>query len=486
MPLGIISEYPLTYPDTPFDITAGPDGNMWFTNQWRGMIGEINPSTHQIAQYPIAGGVDATTHPLPFGIVAGPDGNLWFTDEEDEAIGEINPTTHQVTEYPISTSNGNPRPNPAGIAVGRDGNLWFTETGTIPSIGELDSQTHLITQYAIPRGAVPGAIVPWKIAAGPDGNLWFTLESSIGEINPSTHQISEYPIPDNAGDVASGPDGDLWFIGGNMVGEINPTSHEITEYPLPAWRGVPSDTAVGEGIVAGPDGNMWFTVTWNWFPGSGGNPQAVGEISPTTHTIVEFPIPIGPSLYLSDPEEEPSGIAAGPDGNVWFTDQVSEVSEGVPSIDVVSPAQAVVSGVNVNRDGIAHLVLTAAGQGRVDVIETAWDDNLVSGLPLTAAARATALEPASGRFVFARASSPVASGGTASFTIAPNAVGHELVRRHRYRVTLRLWVEYTPVGGRPQTIGYYGLHLGSGCPDVASTGGRRKTKCAWVIPRWSR
>ena len=376
-------------------------------------------------------------------------------------------------------------PNPAGITVGRDGNLWFTETGTIPSIGELDSQTHVITQYAIPGGAVPGAVVPWKIAAGSDGNLWFTLGSSIGEISPSTHQITEYPIPINATDIASGPDGDLWFIGGNVIGEINPTSHQISEFPLPGWQGVPSDTAGEGGIAVGPDGNMWFTVAWNWFPASGGNPQAVGEISPTTHTIVEFPIPIGPGLYRSDPEEEPSGIAAGPDGNVWFTDQVSAVSEGVPSIDVVSPAQAVVSGVIVSRDGTAHLRLTAAAQGRIDVIETAWDDNLVSGLTLREASAATRLEPASGRFVFARASSPVASGGTASMTIAPNAVGHELVRRHRYRVTLRLWVAYTPVGSRTQTIGYYGLHLGGGCPDVASVGGRMKTKCAaWLIPRW--
>src|SRR6185437_10301370 len=103
-----------------------------------------------------------------------------------------------------------------------------------------------------------------------------------------------------------------------------------------------------------------------------------------------------------------SGLASGPDGNMWFTDQVSAVSEGVPSIDVVSPAQAVVSGVNVGREGTAHLRLTAAVQGRIDVLETAWDDNLASGPARKAAAAATRLEPASGRFVFARASSPVA------------------------------------------------------------------------------
>jgi hypothetical protein len=41
----------------------------------------------------------------------------------------------------------------------------------------------------------------------------------------------------------------------------------------------------------------------------------------------------------------------------------------------------------------------------------------------------------------------------------PNGEGRMLVKHHRYRVTLRLWVTYTPTNGRPRNIGYYGLHL---------------------------
>jgi hypothetical protein len=43
--------------------------------------------------------------------------------------------------------------------------------------------------------------------------------------------------------------------------------------------------------------------------------------------------------------------------------------------------------------------------------------------------------------------------------VSPNAQGRLLVARHRYRVTLRLWVSYTPTGGHQRDIGYYGLHL---------------------------
>ena len=57
------------------------------------------------------------------GITAGPDGNLWFTEHDADKIGMINPTTHAITEFPVPTANADPN----GISAGPDGNLWFTE-----------------------------------------------------------------------------------------------------------------------------------------------------------------------------------------------------------------------------------------------------------------------------------------------------------------------------------------------------------------------
>ena len=59
-----------------------------------------------------------------------------------------------------------------------------------------------------------------------------------------------------------------------------------------------------KGIAAGPDGNLWFTEA----DGDGG----IGRIS-TSGVIREFTSGITPSV-------EPSAIAAGPDGNLWFTE----------------------------------------------------------------------------------------------------------------------------------------------------------------------
>ena len=69
------------------------------------------------------------------------------------------------------------------------------------------------------------------------------------------------------------------------------------------------------------------------------------------------------------------------------------------------------------------------------------------------------LQPARGRFVFARAHAIARKAGTLQIAVIPNARGRLLVANHRYRVTLRLWVSYTPTGGHPGKIGYYGLHL---------------------------
>jgi hypothetical protein len=61
--------------------------------------------------------------------------------------------------------------------------------------------------------------------------------------------------------------------------------------------------------------------------------------------------------------------------------------------------------------------------------------------------------------VFARAHANTTPAQTVRIVVSPNARGRRLVARHRYRVTLRLWISYTPINGRQRDLGYYGLHL---------------------------
>src|SRR5271170_1966147 len=62
-------------------ITAGPDGNLWFTEPNTGRIGRSTPSG-EITEFSELGGSspELLKHSIPTGITAGPDGNLWFTE----------------------------------------------------------------------------------------------------------------------------------------------------------------------------------------------------------------------------------------------------------------------------------------------------------------------------------------------------------------------------------------------------------------------
>jgi hypothetical protein len=104
-----------------------------------------------------------------------------------------------------------------------------------------------------------------------------------------------------------------------------------------------------------------------------------------------------------------------------------------------------------HRDGRFVVVVKVPGPGRVDILVTAWDDNLAHTVKL--------LHPAPGRFVFARANALATGPRTLRIPVHPNSKGRRLVKHHTYRVTLRLWVTYAPTNGRSRSIGYYGLHL---------------------------
>ncbi len=271
----------------PEAITAGPDGNMWFTESGSSAkgIGRITPAG-DVTEFSVPGfgGVHR------WAIAAGSDGNLWFTQAfSKNGIGRITPAG-VVTEYPMSNAT------PTGIAAGPDGDMWWASAGRIGKMG----LTGALTEFPVPDPAGYNFSAS-GIAAGPDGNMWFTLmeQNRIGRITPDG-LITEFALPtawSRPARIAAGPDGNMWFTenSGNRIGRITPAG-AITEYPLPTANGS------SHGIAAGPDGNMWFTEPLG---------NRIGRITPAG-TITEY------QLYNSG--SSPHGIAAGPDGNMWFTE----------------------------------------------------------------------------------------------------------------------------------------------------------------------
>ena len=116
----------------PQGITTGPDGNLWFAeyDSFGSAIGRITPKG-VITDFPIPNVTypDGTTWPVnPAEITAGPDGNLWFTSDQS-LIGQIT-TSGDVTEYvPLNSSSFGCCIAPAGISAEPDGNIWFADYG---------------------------------------------------------------------------------------------------------------------------------------------------------------------------------------------------------------------------------------------------------------------------------------------------------------------------------------------------------------------
>src|SRR5450759_2766897 len=106
-----------------------------------------------------------TAGAVPEGITAGPDGNLWFTEFTGNRIGRITPLG-VVTEFSAGITAG---AYPRYITAGSDGNLWFTEA-VGDRIGRITTGG-VVTEFS--AGITAGAS-PYGITAGPDGNLWFT------------------------------------------------------------------------------------------------------------------------------------------------------------------------------------------------------------------------------------------------------------------------------------------------------------------------
>ena len=79
-----ITEFALPTPmSIPGEITAGPDGNLWFTEV--AGIGQITPAG-QVTEFSIP-----TPKSAPGGIIAGPNDTLWFTEQEGNKIGRLTP-----------------------------------------------------------------------------------------------------------------------------------------------------------------------------------------------------------------------------------------------------------------------------------------------------------------------------------------------------------------------------------------------------------
>lgn len=264
--------------DSPFGVTAGPDGTwysdgptinqiraghtttyrvpdpttasigwltwnrrsrIWFADRGNGRLGTITEDgTIREVQIP-TGSAGAA---VPQGIVVRRGSAIWFTDQQNNRIGRFSLVSRHFRFYPV------PSAFPLGLVRGGDGDLYFTER-SVDKVARFDPHTHLFTEWTLPKGAFPN-----RLTVGPDGTVWFTtlLDSAVWHIFGG--YLHRRPLP-------GGPVGitywhrHLWtalFTAGKVArlslrGRLQKT-----------WT-MPDPTNAGPLQIAASEGHLWTT-----------------------------------------------------------------------------------------------------------------------------------------------------------------------------------------------------------------------------------
>ena len=437
----------------------------------------------------------------PDGIAVSPDGkSVYVANSNTQGISQFTVGPGGALS-PMATPLVASGPFPGGIAVRPDGKSVYV--ANLDSTGGPDG----VSQYTVGPGgalspmatpAVAAGTLPFGIAVSPNGDNVYVTNVVLGGVSQYDVGSGGALTPMTTPTVAAGarpfgiavsPDGESVYVanfgangadgvsqytvgpGGALIAMATPTvaagdmpigiAVSPDQGPVAAFSATtaPPGTATSFDASASsdPDGSI---ASYAWSFGDGTSQTTVG---PTVTHVYAKPGSFTAKLTVTDD--------VGCSTAVVFTGQTASCNGGpqaqtarqltittppappAPPVHVSSPRDNhfTVSHVKAHRNGSVTFDVKVPGPGAIDVLETAWNDNL--------ARAAVLLAPAPRRFVVARQHKTARGATTLHLRVIPNKRGKRLVRHHSYRVTLRLWVSYTPKGGVFRKQGIYGLHL---------------------------
>jgi streptogramin lyase len=293
-----------------------------------------------------------TANSQPRAITNGSDGNRWFTEGTEftaapAKIGRITPAG-VITEFAPDVAAGCNLCIITDIAQGPGGILYITSND--PTLMRFDMATQ---SFATP--------VPMPNTSALGGNLavsatdvWITDFNNdvVWRYHLSDGQFTSFPVTDPA-DVAVDVAGNAWFTqpgdvnapGTSTIGRIDAATGAVTTTPTTDG----STTVAPRSLTVAADGQVWFTARFT--------PQAVGRLDPSTGTVTIFLTPSNPG---------PEGIAASPDGSIWFTQTIKGNIAKIDNADVITEGRVVKGsgpfGITVAANGDPWYTMMAANK----------------------------------------------------------------------------------------------------------------------------
>ena len=208
---GTIDKVPVKY--WTVGIAAGPDGNLWCTHQG-GLITRWGTDGSEKGTYtipydpPMTSSLPPPPGPTATWIVAGPDGAMWFVEQYGSQIGRIT----MAGEMTLFKATG--LGQFSNLVAGADGAIWFATGQQL--VGRMTTSDEMTTYET--KAEVR------TIAADSAGRIWFaTWRDTAGYIDKDG-SVHEFEVPGAMAirSMCEGPDGAMWFAdqGAFAIGRI--------------------------------------------------------------------------------------------------------------------------------------------------------------------------------------------------------------------------------------------------------------------------
>jgi streptogramin lyase len=267
-----------------------------------------------------------TPNSQPRAITNGSDGTRWFTEGTDltgspAKIARITPAG-DITEFAPGVVDGCNVCIISDMAQGPGGILYITSND--PMLMRFNVMTQSFeTPVEMPNTSALGGNLAVSAA-----DVWITDFNNdvVWRYHLSDGQFASFPVTDPS-DVAADAAGNAWFT---QPGDVNaPGTSNIGR--IDAATGVVATTPTTDGsitvaprsVTVASDGQIWFTARFT--------PQAVGRLNPSDNAVTLFPVT----------GTGPEGIAASPDGSVWFAQETADNVARITNAGVITVGKTV-------------------------------------------------------------------------------------------------------------------------------------------------
>lgn len=258
------------YPVTPGmgsrDVTAAPDGAIWFLGQRNGTFGRLDPRDGAFKTFSLGQGA------APHGVVVGPDGLAWVTEGGQNAIARVDPVSERVELFRLPENRARTNLNTGVFDL--SGIYWFTGQNGI--YGRLDPRSREMTVWDAPRGRGP-----YGIHRTPAGDIWFVSLAGnyLGKIDRSNGSVTviDPPTPNQgARRVWSDSRGRLWISEWNS-GNVSMYDPAASNWRV--WR-LPGERPRAYSVYVDERDKVWLTD----FPAN-----SIVRFDPVSESFTSFP-----------------------------------------------------------------------------------------------------------------------------------------------------------------------------------------------------